>query len=59
MFLLWIRWGNQRQRDHWIPTQKMSRLLMTSCKAVKKMQRKFAKDLAVTENELADEVVTV
>ena len=44
MIFLWIRWGNQKQRDHWIPTQKMSRLLMTSCKAVKKMQRKLELD---------------
>ena len=34
------RWESSKQKDHWIPTQKMSRLLLTSCKAVKKFQRK-------------------
>ena len=35
-----VRWENSKQKDHWIPTQKMSRLLLTSSKAVKKFQRK-------------------
>ena len=34
------RWESTKQKDHWIPTQKMSRLLLTSSKAIKKFQRK-------------------
>ena len=34
------RWEGTKQKDHWIPTQKMSRLLLTSSKAIKKFQRK-------------------
>merc|ERR1719348_149759 len=34
------RWESSKQKDHWIPTQKMSRLLLTSSKAIKKFQRK-------------------
>ena len=34
------RWQKSTQKDHWMPTQKMSRLLLTSSKAVKKLQRK-------------------
>ena len=34
------RWLKTKQKDHWLPTQKMSRLLLTSNKAIKKFQRK-------------------
>ena len=34
------RWLRTKQKDHWLPTQKMSRLLLTSNKAIKKFQRK-------------------
>ena len=36
------RWVNSKQKDHWMPTQKMSRLLLTSSKAIKKFQKKAA-----------------
>ena len=34
------RWQKSKQKDHWMPTQKMSRLLLTSNTAIKKFQRK-------------------
>ena len=35
-----VRWMKTKSKDHWMPTQKMSRLLLTSSKAIKKLQRK-------------------
>ena len=34
------RWLGSRERENWVPTQKMPRLLLTSSKAIRKFQRK-------------------